>query len=230
MAIDALIDTLIRIAQKPKNLKVKAAALVIKALKEGADSFGITSYATSYLADQIRNTAIDPNTYWRDQLLPRLRDPIQGTIHSAADQVGGMLKAMPVIGPLMKEKGVAPPDASGIKAQVKPNPDLDQLFESDETEKYIAGLELPDTEEAETVSYAALRTLPDIAIQNIKPAKPGTPPQQTPGERGQPAPHAESRRRRHDSLNEFSGGTQCGQSSAVTGSSQFCRAAFRTRF
>ena len=173
LAVSALLDVLIALAQKPKNAKVKAAAKVVKELKEGSDKLGLTSYATRYLAGKIRESKVDPNNYWRDHLLPRLKDPIESTIHSAADQIGGMMTKMPVIGPIMQEHRVDPPSASGIKAEVKSNPELDSLFESEATTKYLQGLKLADTEEGESgPSTAALRALPDVAVQSLKP-KPG---------------------------------------------------------
>lgn len=169
MAIDALIEAIIHGLQNVRNTKARIAAEAAELLKEGADELGLTEYVESYLASELQDTPVDPNYYWKNYILPPLQDPIQETIRSSARQVGQLLDTMPIVGPLLQDNGGLP-SAEGVQASVTTSSELDDAFESSAADN-LAGT-LPDTDEAdEGPSTASLRSLPGVAIRNLRPAE-----------------------------------------------------------
>ncbi len=80
LAIEALVDIAIRLA--PKTGKVGIARGLLKMAQEGLRATGANTAVYSFLAERIEGSWVDPNRYWRSEVVPQLatsgqrRDPI----------------------------------------------------------------------------------------------------------------------------------------------------------
>jgi hypothetical protein len=159
--INVLIEIIIGIAKRSKNKKAKTIGIIADNVKNVADQLGIRQYVLDQIASLLKGTALDPNTYWKKMLLPRLGASIEESLHESASDVGAMLENAPVIGDLMKSRSIGKPSSDKIQVDVSTDPALDGQFEGKETDSYIERLGLQNTEKSTGPSYRAIQGLPD---------------------------------------------------------------------